>query len=460
MTIAGSAAVLLVALGAAVPVAPAQGPEAAPVRVFVEVDGVPDEIWLQQPFAPVVRIGVDAAWLAGAAVPLFQQRLDQPFHVTIPWLFAAEDRAVEPVPPPAGAGAQRLAVGDRVLSFTPAGERQVDGRTFTLLELRCRWLPLASGASTVAPVQVRYAFATRFEQDFLRGRQPLDRTEATVQSPARTLRVRPLPQPAPSGFAGAVGQFVVRARTAARDVPLGGAFDVEVEIAGDGNLERFAPLPPPRLPGFHVQGVVERRAPAARTFVLDVLALRAGAEAVPPVPFVVFDPVAGGYATRHSEPVPVRVLPAAPGVELPAAVRALVERERAALAARGLQSWWIAALAALVLAVAAWWWRRRRGVRLRRVRWPVAQRELAEAMAAGPAPALAAFDRCLALALGHEASPIDGEAALAALAAAGAVDPGLCEPLRRLRRQLDAARFGGAMPAPDEVQALVARLLP
>lgn len=422
--------------------------------LFVEVEGVPAGVWLQQPVELTVRIGVDAAWFAASGVPLFQQQLDQPFHVVVPWLAAAEDRAVEILPPRAGERTQRVAVGDRVADCRVAGTRAAGARTYELLELRCRWLPLTAGTSTVAPVQVRYAFAMAFDVDVFGGRQPRDRHEATVTSAVGQLVVRALPPGAPPGFSGAVGTFAVRAAAAVPAVTAGSTFALEVVVTGEGNLDRFAPLPPPRLPGFHVQGVVDTRAPGARTFVLDVLALRAGAQQVPPVPFVAFAPDAGAYVTLAAGPVTLRVEPVAEGASLPPRVMELIAADARAVRERDAPSWWwyAAGFAALVIAAAIVRVQRRERARLR-TRAALRQ-QLATALAGDPAAAVAAFDGALAAALGAPAWP--GAAGWTHLAQR--VPPQLIAELQHHHAQLDAARFGGAAPAGDVVLAAIDKL--
>jgi hypothetical protein len=445
---------LLPALALALPLAALRAQDPGP-PVFVEVGGVPAEVWLQQPFVATVRIGCDREWLQHGAVPLFQQPLDLPFHVVVPWLFAAEDRAVELLPGAANGG-RSAAVGDRVVALAPAGERQVGGRTFDVLELRCRWLPLAPGTSGVAPVQVRYAFATRFRDDFLRSREPLDRQEATVQSRAAELRVRALPPEAPPGFHGAVGAFAVRASASVAAARVGDTFTLSLDVTGDGNLDRFAPLPPPALPGFHVQGVAERRAPDRRRFELDVLALRAGVQQVPPVPFVAFAPGEGRYVTLRSEPVPLRVDAPPPGTVLAPRVQQLVDAdERQVAAANAPSRWWAVAAGLAAVLVGT-------GLRLRQRRTRAiaafvrARAELAAAAGADAARQLTAFEALLAARAGV---PAWSAAGWERLAAAGVARTAITRA-RDVHAALDTARFGGIGPTALELQAVADALLP
>lgn len=435
-------------------VVPAQQPE--PARAFVEVQCAADTVWLHQPCELRVLLGIDAEWFRQAAVPLFQRRLDQPFLLQVPWLLGAEDRAVELVPAAAGARTQRIAVGDREVAAVEAGARMVDGRRFELLELRYRWLPLAAGTSSIAPVELRYAFATRWEDDFLRGRQPLDRREDSVLSSPLRLAVRALPVAGrPAAFTGAVGEFTVAASTATQTVPVGGEFAVTLTIRGDGDLDRMAPLPPPALPGFHVRGVREGARAAGRaserTFELSVVALRAGAAQLPPIAFAAFSPRAGDYVVHHTAPLPLRVAPLPAGALLPPDVAQLVRADQAAVRAQSAWPWWTYAGATVaLLAAGGGWWHRRR------TRRADAELQAARADVDG-APERGSFERFCARRAGQ--AHFAGDATWAALAALGLPAPAV-SAARAMHAAFDAARFGGVPPDPDAVRAVVRALGP
>lgn len=423
----------------------------ATAPLFVEVEGLPSELFVQQSCELVVRVGVDAAWLQQHAVPMFQQKLDQPFHVVVPWLLAAEDRAVELLPPPPGATTQRLAFGDRAVPFVVAGVRDVAGRRFDLLTVTLRWTALTPGRSLVAPVEVRYAFAERFVEDFLRGREPVDRQEATIASSPTQLAVSPLPPRPPAGFCGAVGEFTLQASIASTAATVGSSVSLRFEVRGQGNLERMAPLPPPSLPGFHVQGVTSAMVAGARVFTLDLLPLRAGTTEVPPVPFVAFSPRERRYVTLTSAPVPLAVAPTPAGVELPQRVRERIAADQRELAAANAWPAWVYGLfasGALLLAFGVLALRRRAHVDRRAMEL---HERLVAALASGPAEALVAFDACVLHAAGDTAS-ID--TAREQFARRG-VPASALERLQAVRQALDAARFGGQAPAASEVLAAV-----
>ncbi len=414
--------------------------------LFVEVEGLPPSCWWQQPIDLVVRIGYDAAWFASSSVPLFARQLDQPFHVVVPWLTSSDAHAVTLIEPRSPAP-QRVAIGEQVLVMHKHGQRRVGERSYELLELRCRWLPLLASETTLAPVRVRYAFATKFEEDFLRGRQPLDRQEATVTSAALAVQVKALPVPAPALFAGAVGEFSLRASTAAKSVVVGQPFVLLVEVTGFGNLVQWPPLAPKQLAGFHVQGVVERSSPGTRRFEVELLPLRAQLTAVPPLAFVAFSPRANGYVTLTSEPVPVRIEPLATGAQLPLRVQELLAAEAQLVALASAPSWWWSVAAAFLVLLGTLGLRtRRRGLAHAQALATAKSRLASSKDAIG---SLATFEAALAAVA---AVPAWSHAGWASLAARG-VTAAAVATARALHTQLDAARFGGAVPAASELAA-------
>jgi hypothetical protein len=329
----------------------AQAPAAGgPMRAFLEVDGLPARAWVGQVCEVVVRVGLDAAWFADSAVPLSAQALDQPVHVQAPWLGNGDEARAVVVAPAAGAPTQRLAVGDRAESFTLVAPRTVDGRQFPVLELRVRWQPRRQGVHELPPVRLRYAYATQFVDDFLRGRQPRDRQEAALAAASATVAVAALPADAPAAFTGAVGRFSLTATPVAARAEVGRPLAVTATLAGDGNFGDFAFMPAAPLPGLHVDGVVAVPDSGGRSFRLDVLPVQAGLAELPSVSFCAFDPVAGAYVTVAAPAAPLAVDPAS--ARLSPRVQRLVDAAAALAAADAPSpSRWLPPLAALLAAL-------------------------------------------------------------------------------------------------------------
>ena len=422
---------------------------------FVEVDPAQAELYVEQPLHGVLRVGYDAAWFREHGVDLFAQRFDLPFALRAPWLAGDEAQGLV-WPTPWGEAVRRGVVGDDVRGFTEVAPRREGDRTFTVLEAPFVWFATASGAGPGAAVELRYAFASAFTEDFLRGRQPVDRQQAQVQSIAPAWTVRELPTDGrPAAFRGAVGRFAVRAAVATPRVEVGQEVSVTLSVSGDGNLQRFDGPPLPELEGFHVQGVVERRAEQGREFVFDVLPLRAGLDSLPPLPFTTFDPGVGRYVVLHTSPVPLQVVPAADEAALPARVQLLILRDAERRRAADALPAWAWPLLGLAAVAAGFGLRasRRRGARRAVLREAL---EALQATEGGDASArLAAFERICALVVGRAAF----EPAVWQELARPAVDAGVVAAVRQAHGKLADAVYGGVPPGPDEVLGAAQRLV-
>tara|TARA_R110002072_G_scaffold87129_8_gene196758 strand:+ start:24705 stop:26096 length:1392 start_codon:yes stop_codon:yes gene_type:complete len=424
-------------------------------RVFIEVD-CPSEVYQSQPIEVVITLGYDDVWFEEHGVSLFRQHVDVPFHVDVPWVLAAPERAVTFVMATDANNHARVAVGDRILDGRRLTPEDRDGRSFARVELRCRWLPLSSGNSTVAPVRVRFAYANEFRDNLLRGREPVDQQQVSVSSVARQLQVQPLPNDAPPEWSGAVGEFELEATSRGEQVHVGESFQVEVTIRGDGNHERFAALRPPTLDGFHVQGVVERRIEGARRFVLDVLALRKGVSEMPGVSFVSFSPAAKAFITTTTATVPVKVLPQREGVALTPPIQELVDKDLAKQdqgVSTSVYRWGFVALAILGLVL------QRRSLSRkghRALQDAVHQLRLALTKPGDADRTADAFEAVMAKLAGG--GRFSAPSVWKDLQARGVAAEGL-KQLQAVHAELDAARFGGPMPSAVSVMGPVDTLV-
>lgn len=424
-------------------------------RVSVRVVG-PDAAYASQPTTFVVTIGYDVNWFEEHGVSLFRQQVDVPFHLDVPWLLASPRHAVEVQPCPADQTTARVAAGGRIVEGRRIAPIERDGKTFAQIELHCRWVPLADGPDTVAPVTVRFAYANEFREHLLRGREPVDRQEQRVATAARELLVQPVPNTAPPGWGGAVGEFVIQATSGGEQLHVGEVFQVEVTITGDGNLERFAALQPPAIDGFHVQGVVEKRVPDARRFVLDVLALRPGVAEMPGVPFAAFSPTAKDFTELRSGSVPVRVLPQRPDVALAKPIQDLIDADAEGQdsgVTRTILRWGFIAL--MIIGLLLHRTGRSRNKR-RALRDAVHDLRVATGVSDDPERQADAFERVMTLLAGG--GPFSAPSIWQDLAARGVAPEGL-QQLQALHVTLDAARFGGPLPPPEDIMAAIETLV-
>ena len=422
-----------------------------PARCFVEVSAAA-RAFVEQPVSIDVTIGWDRDWFADYGVAMVRRRPDVPIHLEVPWLADSAERLVTVLPLPNGEAAASVAVGGRSESALVLPDVEREGRVFCRAQLRCRWLPLKAGRWDIEPLRLRYAYATEFREHLLRGREPVDRREASVVSVAGALEVRRLVGDAPDDFVGAVGDFQVEVTSGGQEVAVGEVFPVLMRVAGGAstNLERFR-KPRIRSPeGFHVQGVLEVPDDEGRAFEISLLALRAGMTSVNGLSFVTYQPLSESFVRLGGEQVPVRVVGRRQGVELPDSVEELIRLDAASNRAGEARLRWVfvgLAVAGLLLF---------RFGRSRREQGALAAvvGELRAAVAAGDAARMAAsFESFLARVGGGRsfAAPIVWES----LQRRGVAPEGLAR-LKELHAALDQARFGGPLPDGQDVLVAVA----
>jgi hypothetical protein len=386
-------------------------------HAFVETEVAREACWIGEAVQVTLRVGVERAFFDRNAVQMFQQRLDVPVHVDAPWL--AELRT------PGGA-ALTLALNDAIVAAAQRPDR--DG--FTVVEVAGTLRPDAPGEFVLAAPRLRYAYATKFRENLVYGRMPVDRREGFATGPRVVLDVRALP-PAPDGYTGAIGRFRVRADAPTRDVRAGDVFKLTLTITGKGNLDRIG-TPRLALPGFHVYGARDDR---AGTVVYDVAAIAAVAE-VPAIPFVAFDPEAGVYATVRTDPIPLTV-------------RGAPERKPAREPGWPVWPWLVVPVLAIGLVMSVLRARRREEP-------PDAATVFAERADTDLVGALTDY---LAARLACPAAAVIGPDLAARLAAAGVPEPAAACGAELMER-LVGARYGGT-PEPGDraaADALVAEL--
>ena len=305
-------------------------------------------------------------------------------------------------------------------------------RRVLVTETRARLYPLSAGRLTIGPANAVLALPTGIPAPdplrWLGGGAA--RREVVIRSTPREVRVRPLPPGAPEGFDGAVGDLEAswsadRSRTS-QDVP----FTVRLDVRGAGNLPlvRTPVLDAPGLEVFPASvedslGAAGEVGAGRRSFQWTVLARTPGRLEVRPPRFVWFDPERGAYVTADLAPVVIDVgAPLFAGDEGREGFPAALTNSGLDPGSRRTEPWgW--ALAGLFAGL---------GIALLRL----------SAAPQGDAPERAAqreWLRSVGLARGRDFwQAADG--ATAWLAARGA-------PVAALRRDIDAARYGGAAAA-------------
>lgn len=304
-------ALLLMLLPA--PFVAAQQPGAADDRARIALQAGAARVFRGQVVDVTLRVELEQGLLREGLIQLFRQRIDVAVRIDTPW--AAPPDGFEYLGPPPGFAGDASAVVDGALAaLRAAGEVERDGRRFAVFALQARLLPLRAGELVLPPATLRFAWASRFTEDFFGDRVPEDRADAELRSGPLPLAVAALPAGRPAGFTGLVGRCTLQAAVdAPSPVRVGDALLLRLLLAGAGDLRPFAPPALTHLPAFHVRGLREEPQPGQRAVVYDLVALRAGAQAIAAIEVPFFDPQAQRYDVAASAALAIAVAPAADG---------------------------------------------------------------------------------------------------------------------------------------------------
>lgn len=277
--------------------------------------------------------------------------------------------------------------------FQPSGSGTINllGRPYVAVAYPSTLTATRAGKVGIGPATLRLMTV----QAVIDGYQRLVSQEIHLTIPRLDLDSRPLPPGAPAGFENAVGDFKVEVRTALTAVQEGDPIPLDIVVRGSGNLDTLRPPKPVDTGGWKLyEAAAEQRGDERREFAgstvfhqfIRPLELKS---AVPSFRLVYFDPAAAAYKSVTTEPILLKMTPAAApkpdSARPPEALAVPVERMtdilgvvRAApltMARTTRFPAWsghaIAGLLALGLLVRAWWLRfgpRLRGNPVRRER--------------------------------------------------------------------------------------------
>lgn len=278
-------------------------------HAFVAVEVASELCYVGQEVRVRISFGFEERFAAHNLLQLFQRRLDVPAQLEVPW--------GEELPGPAAADRERVAfaLGEGLAEGLRAGERVRDGRRYEVVELERGVVLRSAGTRVLAAPRLRFAYATRFAEDLVRGRVPADRVEAFVAGNEVTLHAEPLPEEGrPPDFGGAVGRFDVRAEATPRALRVGESLRLVLRVEGEGRMDAFEPPRLDALRGFHVRGRTDEVRGSMRELVVDLAPVSEQVREVPAIRFAFFDPgPPAGYRSASTEPIPLDVRPAAEG---------------------------------------------------------------------------------------------------------------------------------------------------
>jgi hypothetical protein len=194
-------------------------------------------------------------------------------------------------------------------------EQEAAGRHYRVTEVRRALFPTSSGQVRIEPAELTIP-GESFSRD------------TVLRSTPVAVNVRPLPEGAPDGFTGAVGQFEISAWVAPEQASLNEATTLYVRVAGTGNL---ATLPDPsadaenlltnwRAYETQITTTVDQDGDIIRgekVFERLLVPKLSGDLVIPSLHLAFFDTEAGSYRHISSDAIEIPITPAidaAPGV--------------------------------------------------------------------------------------------------------------------------------------------------
>ncbi len=433
---------------------------AAKERVFIEYVVPRTAYFVGEEIPVLLRFGYMPEFFEQRGVALFRQEVDVPLHVRAAFdLDVAKTRSLPARAPDTEDEPEviRFALDDDIVEGSRVAEVQREGRTYTVVEIERRLLAEEVGRGRLMAPRLRFAHATKFRENFLGGRTPLDRVDVEIKGRGVDLRILPLPESGrPPAFIDAVGQFTVRASHERKGgtPPL---LHVTLEIAGTGNLATLTPPPAQVFEGFHAYGVRSTQDGGVRRVRYELAPLSEQVHEIPAIPFAFLDPgPPAAYRELATEAMPLEGRVPAAVEAKPIAEADVPRRPAPADDASSLLEWLLVASVMGLLALSLWLWRRG-------AQEPVVDDGRAEPLAALRASlandgrdAEDHFHTYVARALGAADAAVIGPELETRLGQRG-VESNLA---RRVARHVEAtvgARYGGA-PAPRLEAGLVDEL--
>ncbi|MEO8610577.1 MAG: BatD family protein [Chloroflexota bacterium] len=182
--------------------------------------------------------------------------------------------------------------------------QQLNNRQYAVAELQTALYPTRPGAITIAPATITLP-------------ETVFRAEEKFTTQPQTLDVKPLPDGAPTGFTGAVGQFELSATLDRQTALLGQTFTLKLTVTGTGNVEQLALLDFPDLPAWHIyanptsftssetNGLIVGQ----KVFEYLFIPSQIGQLDLPTMTLYYFDPATVAYRSINTVTISVNVLP-------------------------------------------------------------------------------------------------------------------------------------------------------
>lgn len=196
-------------------------------------------------------------------------------------------------------------------------EKVVDGRRYTVNEVRIAMVPTAEGHYEIGAAHLVCRVPFTFGDDDF-DTVLSTASEKALETTPIAIDVRPLPDGRPADFTGGVGQFTLSANLdAAANARVGQPMNLELTVKGDGNIKMVQAPHLPAMPGFRVSdpvastdtGTQDGKVSGTRKFTVVLVPTKDGKGAVPPVTMSYYDPSAGAYKTLTTKGIALAVAP-------------------------------------------------------------------------------------------------------------------------------------------------------
>lgn len=193
--------------------------------------------------------------------------------------------------------------------------------------------PQQSGRLTIEPAELTVFVqvvvqSSRHYDPFFGGGHEIYNVRRALRTPEVTVDVREFPAGAPASFTGAVGKYTMEASLSSKSVSANSAANINVRIAGTGNLNFMQP-PALNLPSsfelYDTKTTEQIRNSGSgsmgyRSFEYPFIPRAEGDYVIAPIEFTYFNPETAKYVTLRSEEFAISVTPDAKGGGAPSAV--------------------------------------------------------------------------------------------------------------------------------------------
>lgn len=212
-----------------------------------------------------------------------------------------------------------------------SGETEINGTRYFFNEIKTALFGLQDGQATIGEAKIIAQLQgahtldpmdPSFFQKFFSMSMGQGRTHE-VTSKALPLRILPLPDGAPEGFNGAVGNYIVAASVDRKELKAGEALTLSVSVSGKGHLNTITAPALPETGAFRYydtassysltkhQDVVGGK----KVFTTVMIPRAEGRQVIPPVKFSFFNPETRTYQSAETRPIEINVLKGDPSAK-------------------------------------------------------------------------------------------------------------------------------------------------